>query len=290
MDIDKTDQTAGVLYLVATPIGNLEDITFRAVRILREADLICAEDTRTSGRLLAHYDIATPMTSYHEHNKRSKLPALLMRLRQGQTLAVITDAGTPGISDPGEELAVACVGEGIPVYAVPGAVAAICAVTSSGLSARRFAFEAFLPKKKRKRQQVLDELKHETRTIILYEAPHHLAATLRELADTLGGQRRIALCRELTKRFEEKQQMTLDEACACYETQEPRGEYVVVIEGKTFSEVEQEENDRYSQLSIEDHVRQLMAEGLDRKAAIKQAAVLRGIPKREVYDVVCRGK
>ena len=201
--MEDTEQKYGVLYLIATPIGNLEDITFRAVRLLKEADLICAEDTRTSAKLLTHYDIHTPTTSYHEHNKLGKLPVLLEKLKTGQTLAVITDAGTPGISDPGEELVASCVEEGIPVYAVPGAVAAVCAVTTSGLSSRRFAFEAFLPKKKKKRQQVLEELKNETRTMIIYEAPHHLLATLRELHGTLGD-RRVVLCRELTKRYEEK--------------------------------------------------------------------------------------
>lgn len=278
----------GALYLVATPIGNLEDMTFRAVRVLREVDLICAEDTRTSGKLLSHYDIRTPTTSYHEHNKRSKLPSLLERLRSGQTLAVISDAGAPGISDPGEELVAACVDEGIPVYAVPGAVAAVCAITTSGLSSRRFAFEAFLPKKKKKRQQVLEELKNETRTIILYEAPHHLLATLRELYEALGD-RRVALCRELTKRYEEKKQMTLSEACRYCEKNEPRGEYVVVVEGKTFSEVENERIDQWKDITIEEHFQHYLDKGLDRKEAMKRVAADRGLRKREVYDVVCRG-
>lgn len=278
----------GALYLVATPIGNLEDMTFRAVRVLGEADLICAEDTRTSGKLLSHYDIHTPTTSYHEHNKRSKLPSLLERLRSGQTLAVISDAGAPGISDPGEELVAACVDEGISVYAMPGAVAAVCAITTSGLSSRRFAFEAFLPKKKKKRQQVLEELKNETRTMILYEAPHHLLATLRELYETLGD-RRVALCRELTKRYEEKRQMTLSEACRYCEENEPRGEYVVVVAGKTFSEVENEKTDQWKDITIEEHFQYYLNKGLDRKEAMKCVAADRGMRKREVYDAVCRG-
>lgn len=285
--MEDTEQKYGVLYLIATPIGNLEDITFRAVRLLKEADLICAEDTRTSAKLLTHYDIHTPTTSYHEHNKLGKLPVLLEKLKTGQTLAVITDAGTPGISDPGEELVASCVEEGIPVYAVPGAVAAVCAVTTSGLSSRRFAFEAFLPKKKKKRQQVLEELKNETRTMIIYEAPHHLLATLRELHGTLGD-RRVVLCRELTKRYEEKEMMLLSEAVRQCEANEPRGEYVVVIEGKTFLEVENEKYDQWKDISIAEHFQRYMDEGMDRKEAMKQVAADRGIRKREVYDAVCR--
>ena len=285
--MEDTEQKYGVLYLIATPIGNLEDIKFRAVRLLKEADLICAEDTRTSAKLLTHYDIHTPTTSYHEHNKLGKLPVLLEKLKTGQTLAVITDAGTPGISDPGEELVASCVEEGIPVYAVPGAVAAVCAVTTSGLSSRRFAFEAFLPKKKKKRQQVLEELKNETRTMIIYEAPHHLLATLRELHGTLGD-RRVVLCRELTKRYEEKEMMLLSEAVRQCEANEPRGEYVVVIEGKTFLEVENEKYDQWKDISIAEHFQRYMDEGMDRKEAMKQVAADRGIRKREVYDAVCR--
>ncbi|MBR1634625.1 MAG: 16S rRNA (cytidine(1402)-2'-O)-methyltransferase [Lachnospiraceae bacterium] len=285
--MEDTEQKYGVLYLIATPIGNLEDITFRAVRLLKEADLICAEDTRTSAKLLTHYDIHTPTTSYHEHNKLGKLPVLLEKLKTGQTLAVITDAGTPGISDPGEELVAACVEEGIPVYAVPGAVAAACAVTTSGLSSRRFAFEAFLPKKKKKRQQVLEELKNETRTMIIYEAPHHLLATLRELHGTLGD-RRVVLCRELTKRYEEKEMMLLSEAVRQCEANEPRGEYVVVIEGKTFLEVVNEKYDQWKDISIAEHFQRYMDEGMDRKEAMKRVAADRGIRKRDVYDAVCR--
>ncbi len=277
----------GALYLVATPIGNLEDITFRAVRTLRQADLICAEDTRTSRKLLNHYEIHTPMTAYHEHNKRSKLPALIEKLAAGETLAVITDAGTPGISDPGEELVEACTKEGIAVYAVPGAVAAVCAVTTSGLSSRRFAFEAFLPKKKKRRQQVLEDLAKETRTIVLYEAPHHLKETLSELYETLGD-RRVCIARELTKRYEEKKIFTLSSACEYYKEHEPRGEYVVVINGKSFEKVESEEQDKWSKMTIEEHMAYYLKEGLERKAAMKQIAADRGIPKREVYNALYR--
>ena len=252
---------------------------------MREADLICAEDTRTSRRLLEHYDIHTPITSYHEHNKRSKLPGLLEKLRSGQKLAVISDAGSPGISDPGEELVAACMQEGIPVRVIPGPAAIICAATGSGLSCRRLAFEAFLPVKKKKRLQVLEELKHETRTIVIYEAPHHLRSTLNELYETLGN-RRAALCRELTKLHEETLEMSLSDAIDHYSDREPKGEYVIVIDGKTFSQIEEEKSGAYDHLTIEEHVRGYMDQGMDPKSAIKQTALDRNIPKRQVYDAV----
>ena len=204
---------AGTLYLCATPIGNLEDMTYRAVRMLQEVDVIAAEDTRTSLKLLKHYDITTPMTSYHEFNKIEKAETLIALLQEGKNIAVITDAGTPGISDPGEELVAMCYEEGIEVNAIPGPAACITAVTSSGQACRRFSFEAFLPKDKKERTRVLEELKKETRTIVLYESPHHLKSTLQELYDTIGN-RSITLCRELTKRFEEKNKTTLQEAIA----------------------------------------------------------------------------
>ncbi len=274
------------MYLVATPIGNLEDITYRAVRILNEVNLIAAEDTRTSGVLLSHYDIHTPLTAYHEHNKVEKIPALIERLHGGGDVAVITDAGTPGISDPGEELVAACVAEGIMVYAIPGPVAAVTALVSSGISARRFAFEAFLPKKKKLRARVLGELSKETRTIVLYEAPHHLKATLAELVEVLGENRRVTLCRELTKRFEEKMVLTLKEAMSLYEEKEPRGEYVVVIEGKTFEDVDNEIKDRWKKVSIMEHYQQCLAEGMNQKEAMKRVSSERGISKNEVYAAV----
>ncbi len=277
---------AGVLYLVATPIGNLEDITYRAVRILGEVDLIAAEDTRTSGVLLSHYDIHTPLTAYHEHNKMEKIPSLLERLHEGKSIAVISDAGTPGISDPGEELAMACIREGIPVYALPGPVAAVTALVSSGISARRFAFEAFLPKKKKLRTRILEELAGETRTMILYESPHHLKATLKELAGALGEGRRIVLCRELTKRFEEKQEFTLGEALCYFRENEPRGEYVVVIEGKTFENVDNDKKDIWKDISIEEHYMRYLSEGMGSKEAMKQVSFERGISKNEVYAAV----
>ena len=277
---------AGILYLVATPIGNLEDMTFRAVRILKEADLIAAEDTRTSAPLLSHYDIKTPMTSYHEFNKLEKGETLIDKLKEGQNIAIITDAGTPGISDPGEELVARCYEEGIEVFAVPGAVAAITAVTTSGQHCRRFAFEAFLPKQKKDRKRILDELKEETRTIIIYEAPHHLLDTLKEIKGTLGDEREITLCRELTKKFEEKLKMTLLEAVSYYEENEPRGEYVLCIAGKSRQQVEEETKAKWEDISLEEHLQNYVNQGMDKKEAMKAVAKDRGISKRDVYNAL----
>ena len=277
---------SGVLYLVATPIGNLEDMTFRAVRILNEVDLIAAEDTRTSGVLLSHYDIHTPVTAYHEHNKLEKIPVLLAKMLEGQSIAVITDAGTPGISDPGEELVAACANEGIDVFGIPGAVAAVTALVSSGISSRRFAFEAFLPKKKKLRQQVLSELKRETRTILIYEAPHHLKDTIKELAEVLGEERRLAFCRELTKKFEEKRTLTLGEALIYFTANEPRGEYVLVIEGRSRDSIADEEKNVWEDVAITDHYEQYIKEGFDRKSAMQKVAQDRGMSKNEVYAVL----
>ena len=273
----------GTLYLVATPIGNLEDITLRAIRVLKEADLVAAEDTRTSGVLLSHFEIHTPVTSYHEFNKLEKADYLVEQMLSGKTVACITDAGTPGISDPGEELVRKCVEEGIPVYSVPGPAACITAVTSSGLSCRRFSFEAFLPKDKRERQRVLDEIKDDTRTIIIYEAPHHLKKPLAELAGVLGGDRRLVLCRELTKRFEEKQQMTFSEAIDFYNENEPRGEYVLVIEGKSKEEQQAERQQAFSEMTLEEHMALYTAKGMSEKDAMKAVAKDLGTNKREIY-------
>ena len=273
----------GTLYLVATPIGNLEDITLRAIRVLKEADLVAAEDTRTSGVLLSHFEIHTPVTSYHEFNKLEKADYLVEQMLSGKTVACITDAGTPGISDPGEELVRKCVEEGIPVYSVPGPAACITAVTSSGLSCRRFSFEAFLPKDKRERQRVLGEIRDDTRTIIIYEAPHHLKKTLTELAGVLGGDRRLVLCRELTKRFEEKQQMTFSEAIDFYNENEPRGEYVLVIEGKSKEEQQAERQQAFSEMTLEEHMALYTAKGMSEKDAMKAVATDLGTNKREIY-------
>lgn len=273
---------SGILYLCATPIGNLEDMTFRAVRILKEADLIAAEDTRNSLKLLARFDIKTPMTSYHEFNKMEKAKILLEQLEQGKHIALITDAGTPGISDPGEELVAMCYERGIEVNAVPGAAACIAAVTSSGQACRRFSFEAFLPKDKKERRRVLEELERETRTIVLYEAPHHLKATLRELSQVLGD-RPLTLCRELTKKFEEKRKTTLEQAVLWYETHEPRGEYVLVIAGKSKAMQQQEAAAAWEKLSVQEHVAGYEADGMDKKSAMKAAAKDRSVSKRDIY-------
>ena len=273
---------AGTLYLCATPIGNLEDMTFRCVRILKEVDLIAAEDTRNSIRLLNHFEIKTPMTSYHEYNKIEKGRKLVEKLREGTDIALITDAGTPGISDPGEELVRMCREEGIPVTAVPGAAACVTALTISGLSTRRFAFEAFLPTEKKERQQILEELKQETRTIVLYEAPHRLVKTLRLLLETLGD-RQVRVCRELTKKQETVYENNLSGAVSYYEEQEPKGECVLVIAGKSREEIRREEQMQWEEMTLEEHMEKYLSEGMDRKEAMKQVAKDRGIGKREVY-------
>lgn len=276
---------AGTLYLCATPIGNLEDMTFRAVRTLKEADLIAAEDTRNSIKLLNHYEIKTPMTSYHEYNKIDKGRKLVELLLEGRNVALITDAGTPGISDPGEELVKMCYEAGVPVTSVPGAAACITALTLSGLSTRRFAFEAFLPSDKKERKEILEELAKETRTVVLYEAPHRLVRTLKELAEAMGD-RKAAVCRELTKRHETAFATTLVDACIYYETSEPKGECVIVVEGKSRKAVRDEARARWEELSIEAHMEQYLSAGMTKKDAMKQVAKDRGIGKREVYQAL----
>lgn len=273
----------GILYLVATPIGNLEDMTYRAVRILGEVDLIAAEDTRNSIKLLNHFDIKTPMTSYHEHNKYEKAEELVAKLVAGTNIAVITDAGTPGISDPGEELVRQCYEAGITVVPVPGACAAINALIASGLPTRRFAFEAFLPSDKKERKQVLDELEKETRTIIIYEAPHRLLKTLSELNSKLGN-REATICRELTKKHETFFKTTLEDAITHYETTEPKGECIIVIKGISRETLIMEEQMKWESMSIPDHIKMYMSEGLDKKEATKQVAKDRGVPKRDIYE------
>ena len=276
---------SGILYLVATPIGNLEDMTYRAVRVLAEVDLIAAEDTRNSIKLLNHFDIHTPMTSYHEHNKYEKAEELLMKLREGLDIAVITDAGTPGISDPGEVLVDMCISEGIKVVPVPGACAAVNALISSGQSTRRFTFEGFLPYDKKERTEVLQGLKDETRTIVLYEAPHKLAKTLKALEEVLGSERSISLCKEITKKHENVTRTTIGEAVAALEESEPRGEYVLIIEGKDKDVLLEEKAAKWDDMSIEDHIRMYMEEGISKKEAVKKVASDRNMNKREVYDI-----
>lgn len=279
---------SGKLYLCATPIGNLEDITLRVLRTLKEVDLIAAEDTRNSIRLLNHFEIKTPMTSYHEYNKIDKAYQLVAKMREGKNIALITDAGTPGISDPGEDIVRICYEEGIPVTSLPGAAACITALTMSGLPTRRFAFEAFLPKDKKEHQAVLEELKTETRTIIIYEAPHHLVRTLQELSDTLGGDRRLTICRELTKRHEEKLQMTLADSLSYYEVNEPRGEYVLIIAGRSREEMKKEEQAGWEALSLEEHMAHYESQGIDRKEAMKRVAKDRGVSKRDIYQALLK--
>lgn len=278
----------GTLYLCATPIGNLEDMTFRVIRILKEVDLIAAEDTRNSIKLLNHFEITTPMTSYHEYNKYEKGRKLVDRLLEGQNIALITDAGTPGISDPGEELVQMCYEAGVSVTSLPGAAACVTALTISGLSTRRFAFEAFLPTDKKEREKVLAELERETRTMILYEAPHRLTKTLELLRDRLGEQRKITVCRELTKRHETAFRATLSEAAAYYTANEPKGECVLVIDGRSREEIEQEEKAKWEELSIEQHMEQYLAQGSSKKEAMKLVAKDRGVPKREIYNYLER--
>lgn len=278
----------GTLYLCATPIGNLEDITYRVLRTLKEVDLIAAEDTRNSIRLLNHFEIKTPMTSYHEYNKIDKVYQLVAKMREGKNIALITDAGTPGISDPGEDIVRICYEEGIPVTSLPGAAACITALTMSGLPTRRFVFEAFLPKDKKEHQAVLEELKTETRTIIIYEAPHHLVRTLQELSDTLGGDRRLTICRELTKRHEEKMQTTFADSMAYYEVNEPRGEYVLIIAGRSREEMKKEEQAGWEALSLEEHMAHYESQGIDRKEAMKRVAKDRGVSKRDIYQALLK--
>lgn len=275
----------GTLYLCATPIGNLEDITLRVLRTLKEADLIAAEDTRHSIKLLNHFEINTPMTSYHEYNKIDKGRYLIGLLKEGQNIALITDAGTPGISDPGEELVKMAYEEEIPVTSLPGPSAVITGLTLSGLSTRRFAFEAFLPSDKKERNNILKELKSETRTIIIYEAPHRLIKTLKELSEALGD-RRATVVRELTKKHETAFQTSLLKAVSHYEAEEPKGECLLVIEGLKIEDLLEQEKEKFLTLSLEEHMNLYLGRGMDKKEAMKAVATDRGITKREVYQML----
>ncbi|MCR4752488.1 MAG: 16S rRNA (cytidine(1402)-2'-O)-methyltransferase [Eubacterium sp.] len=281
---------AGRLVLCATPIGNLGDITPRVLEALQSADRIAAEDTRNSRKLLNHFDIHTPMVSYHENNRFDRGRELVGRMLQGETIALITDAGTPAISDPGEELVAMAAEAGIEVTSLPGAAACITALTLSGLPARRFAMEGFLPRDKKEREAILEELQRETRTIILYEAPHRLKKTLQELASVLGEERRVSLCRELTKIHETVLRETLGEALRRYgaDAEEPRGEYVLVIEGRSREAVQAEKQAAWQEMTIAEHVRFYMAQGLDQKEAMKQTARDRGCGKRDIYAAVMK--
>lgn len=276
----------GTLYLCATPIGNLEDITLRVLRTLKEVDLIAAEDTRNSIKLLNHFDIHTPMTSYHEHNKIKKGRLLVEKLQAGLDIALITDAGTPGISDPGEELVNMCHEQGITVTALPGAAACIIGLTLSGLPTRGFVFEGFLPTETKKRKILLSGLARETHTIVLYEAPHRLIRTLEDLAQSLGGQREAVLCRELTKRHESVIRSDLAGLLAQMKEQEPKGECVLAIQGKSGQELAAEEQAQWSALTVEEHMDYYERQGSTRKEAMKQVARDRGLGKRDVYRLL----
>lgn len=283
--MSQSDLKQGKLYLCATPIGNLEDITLRVIRTLGEVDLIAAEDTRNSIKLLNHFEIKTPMTSYHEYNKIEKAHTLIAKMREGKNVALITDAGMPGISDPGEELVRLCCEASIEVTSLPGACACVTALTMSSLPTRRFCFEAFLPADKKERQQILEELKTETRTTVIYEAPHRLVRTLGELLEALG-ERGVVVCRELTKKHETALRTTLSEAHAWYETHEPKGECVIVLEGRSREQIRQEERRSWEEIDICSHVEMYEAQGMDHKEAMKQAAKDRGISRRDVYSAL----
>ena len=276
---------AGMLYICATPIGNLEDITLRTLRILEEVDLIAAEDTRHSIKLLNHFEIKTPMTSYHEFNKYDKAALLVEKMKQGTNVALITDAGTPAISDPGEELVKQCHAAGIEVTSLPGPSAFVTALTISGKPTRRFCFEAFLPYDKKERAEVLEELKTETRTIMLYEAPHKLKKTLKDLYEVLGD-REISLCKELTKKHETNFRTTLSGAMAHYEQEEPKGEFVLVIEGVSREELKQDQMQGFLAMTIEEHMQYYTDQGIDRKEAMKKVAKDRGVSKRDIYQAL----
>ena len=274
---------SGILYVVGTPIGNLSDFSPRAVETLASVDFIAAEDTRVTLKLLNHFDIKTPMTSYHEFNKYDKAKQLVEMMKEGKNIAIITDAGTPGISDPGEEVVRQCFEAGIQVTSLPGPAACITALTMSGQKTRRFCFEAFLPKDKKEKVAVLEELKNETRTIIIYEAPHRLARTLKELRETLGN-RQLTLCRELTKKYEEADKTTIDQAIEKYNEKEPRGEYVLVIEGKSQEEIQEENKQKWESMTIEEHMEYYISQGNDKKSAMKLVAKDRGVSKRDIYN------
>ena len=277
----------GTLFLCATPIGNLSDITRRVLETLETVDLIAAEDTRNSIKLLNYFHIKTPMTSYHEYNKLDKAIYLIGQMQEGKNIALITDAGTPAISDPGEVLVKMCQEAGIVVTSLPGAVACITALTLSGLSTRRFCFEGFLPSDNKEKKDILDDLKEESRTIILYEAPHHLKRTLEDLQKTLGN-RKVTLCRELTKKFETILPTTLEDALEMFQSQDPRGEYVIVMEGKSLADKKKEQVDSWQEMDIIKHMQLYEKNGTDHKEAMRLVAKDRGITKRDVYQYLLK--
>ncbi len=281
---EKNQIMPSTLYLVATPIGNLADLSERAIKVLSEVDFIAAEDTRNTGYLLSYLQIQKPLVSYHEHNKRERGENICDRLQTGESCALVTDAGTPAISDPGEDLVALCAARGIAVTSIPGCCAGITALTLSGLPTGRFTFEGFLSVNKSDRKKHLDSLKNEPRTMIFHEAPHKLKTTLSDLRETFGDTRRISLCRELTKLNEEVLRLTLAEAVAYYEENAPRGEYVLVVAGAGEGSIAAEVF--WTDMTIPDHVAHYMEQGMTKKDAIKAAARDRGVPKNEVYQQV----
>lgn len=275
----QTDPKPGTLYVVGTPIGNLEDITFRAVRILQTVDIIAAEDTRHTGKLLQHFQVKTPQVSYHEHNRTSRIPELLEHLVNHKAIALVSDAGMPGISDPGYELVKACVEAGIPVVPIPGASAAITALSAAGLPTDRFVFEGFLPTKSQHRQEHLESLQTESRTLIFYESPHRLRDTLQDLAEVWGSDRQIVLGRELTKLYEEFWRGTIAEAIAHYSQREPQGEYTLVVAGIPPSQPQLTEEELKAEL------KQLISQGISRSQASRQLAKVTFLPRRQLYQL-----
>ena len=284
-DVKSETNKSGTLYLVATPIGNLEDITFRAIRTLKEVDLIAAEDTRQTIKLLNHFEIKKPLVSYYEHNKVVKGNYLIQQLKEGKNIALVSDAGSPGISDPGEDMVRLAIENGITATMIPGPVAAITGLVISGLPTGRFVFEGFLPMNKRTRQEKLKHLKNEVRTIIFYEAPHKLTYTLKDLYSAFGD-RRIALARELTKRYEEVVRCTISEAIEKYDETPPKGEFVVILEGEDEELIQKNEQEVYSDIPLEQHVQMYVDKGMTKKDAIKKVAEDRGLNKRDVYNQV----
>ncbi|MDD5944352.1 MAG: 16S rRNA (cytidine(1402)-2'-O)-methyltransferase [Clostridia bacterium] len=280
---------SGTLYLCATPIGNLGDMTLRVIEILKTVDLIAAEDTRNTLKLLNHFEIKTPMTSYHQHNLETKGPVLIEKLKEGKNIALVTDAGMPGISDPGEDMAKRCREEGIPVTIAPGASAGISALVLSGMEARRYVFEGFLPTDKKERQTVLKNLEKETRTTVFYEAPHRLTDTLAALLKA-AGDREAAAVREITKRYEEVRHDTLSGLLEYYKANPPKGEFVLVVGGMSESALRQEEIDSWSSITIEEHMQKYISEGMGEKDAMKRVSKDRGVSKREIYAYLNKDK
>ncbi len=278
------EKDKGCLYLVATPIGNLDDMSFRGVKTLEDADYILAEDTRHSIKLLNHFDIHKKLVSYHEHNQYDKADSILADLKRGLNVALVTDAGTPGISDPGSHLVVRCQEEGLPYTIIPGPVAFVNALILSGQNTNRMVFEGFLPLKKKERQKRLDLISKETRTILFYEAPHKLKNTIKDLRAALGGDRSISFVRELTKRYEEVLKMTLNQAIDYYQDMEIKGEFVLVVEGISEEILEEEKQEVLAEISMDDQMEDCLAKGMTKKDAIKWIAKERGLPKREVYQ------